>query len=526
MFMKIRRALLSVFDKTNLKELALFLHEKEIEIISTGGTAEFLVKHQIPVTEINSITGFPEILDGRVKTLHPKIHGGILADRQNPVHLKTLNIHQIDAIDLVVVNLYPFEKILKSAECDEKVLLENIDIGGVTLLRAAAKNYQNVVSLTHPDDYLLFIEHFKNQPEIANKFRKHLAVKVFQTTSAYDQTIMQGLSKYFNDDSVVNETHKLANFTLTNELRYGENPHQQAQIFSNQDDEIALASSKPLQGKILSYNNLLDADAALFALRCLIDIQPPGINGAVVIKHNTLCGAALNENANIALKNAIASDELSAFGGIIALSNSVTDTQADILVNLFLEVIIAPSFSPEAKVIFSNKPNLRLLEINNLVTGKLPKKSLRSINGGLLEQDHDQPFVQIKECKVVTKRSPTETEWRDLDFAFRTCIPSKSNAITLAKNLQLLSVGAGQTSRIDSVNLAIQKALERKKIILGSSLGSDAFFPFTDGIIKAAKSGITAIIQPGGSIKDQMIIKAVNIDNFCMVFTSKRHFRH
>lgn len=524
--MKIRRALISVFNKANLKELALFLHDNNVEIISTGGTAEFLRKQQIPVTEITSITGFPEILDGRVKTLHPKIHGGILADRQNPDHLKILNAQGIGAIDLVAVNLYPFEKILNTPECNEKVLLENIDIGGVTLLRAAAKNYQNIVSLTCPNDYFLFIEHFKKQPEISKEFRQHLALKVFQTTTAYDQIILQGLSKQFKHPSTTITTHKLPNFTLVNDLRYGENPHQHAQIFSHNNDEINLATSKPLQGKILSYNNLLDADAALFALRCLIDEQINKAHGTVVIKHNTLCGAALNQDPDTAMKNAIACDIQSAFGGIIAVSNILTPVQADILANLFLEVIIAPAFSPAAKVILANKPNLRLLEINNLISGKLPKKSLRSISGGLLEQDHDQPFTQIKECKIVTNRSPTEAEWQDLDFAFRTCIPSKSNAISLAKNQQLISVGAGQTSRVDSVNFAISKALERKNIITGAALGSDAFFPFPDGIISAANAGVTAIIQPGGSIKDSETIKAANDHNLCMVFTSIRHFRH
>jgi phosphoribosylaminoimidazolecarboxamide formyltransferase/IMP cyclohydrolase len=507
----IRRALISVSDKTGLLPLANFLNEHRVEFISTGGTAAFLRQHGFNVTDVSTITSFPEIMDGRVKTLHPKIHAALLAKRSEPSHIDALTKHHIAPIDLVVVNLYPFEQVASRPDVNLNVLIENIDIGGPSMLRSAAKNHDHVCVLCDPKDYAAFEEHFGSQGGTTQAFRQTQALKVFAKTAAYDDAISRSLSQRLG---------------ATPTLRYGENPHQNATVQINQRDEIQLAGTEPLQGKALSYNNLIDADSAIFALRCLVDAQDSPTAGTVIIKHCTPCGAAIAPTLGEAFTKALASDPVSAFGGIVALSHHVDASCAGALASLFLEVIVAPGFSDEARDLLSRKKDLRLLAIPNLTSGALPEDSLRSINGGVLRQDHDKPYGAIKNARVVTTRAPSQQEWRDLDLAFRLSIPCKSNAITLAKHGQLLGAGAGQTSRLDSVNLAISKALTLGHTVEGSALGSDAFFPFADGIEAAAKAGIKAIAQPGGSKRDDEVIAAANTHGITMVFTGQRHFKH
>ena len=496
--MILRRALISVHDKTNLLSLAQFLKTREIEIVSTGGTSAFLESHGIPFIPLSQVTGFPEILDGRVKTLHPHIYGAILACLENPSHAHTLNQFQITPIDLVVVNLYPFE---------QTQTIENIDIGGPCLIRAAAKNHARVSVLCAPEDYAPFMARVLEHEEVDLAYRQQLAAKAFSKTSAYDKTISLKLSP------------------IDTELRYGENPHQSAKIYANPNDAIQLASAKPLQGKALSYNNLLDADAALFALRCLTDNHPKQ-HACVIVKHATPCGAALSDTVHTAYQKAFAGDPLSAFGGIVALSDSVDEFTASALVSTFFEVILAPDFSPKARLILNEKKNLRLLAIPNLTSGRLSTRSLRSIQGGVLEQDSDDTRVDLSIARIVTERVPTQEEWQALHLATCLSIPCRSNAIVLVKNNQLVGVGAGQTSRIDAVKQAIQKACELGHSTQGAVLGSDGFFPFKDNIELIAQAGISAIAQPGGSLKDAEVIEIANQNHLAMIFTSKRHFRH
>jgi phosphoribosylaminoimidazolecarboxamide formyltransferase / IMP cyclohydrolase len=517
--MKIRRALLSVFDKTNLKELACFLAENHVELISTGGTACFLREHHLPVIEVSAITGFPEIMDGRVKTLHPGIHAGLLAKRDNEQHIKALEQQGILPIDLVVINFYPFEKVVENPLSTRKSLIENIDIGGPAILRSSAKNHEHVFVLSEPGDYDSFMFDFFSSEEKQKDRREQLAIKAFAKTSLYDQAIAQALNNSIS--------FPIPTFIKEQTLRYGENPHQNALVLTHKFDAIQLGGTKPIQGKALSYNNLLDADAAIFSLRCLLDGADENYAGAVIIKHGTPCGAAASRTILSALKKSIASDPVSAFGGIVALSQEVDVATADILISLFLEVIIAPKFTEEAQLILARKKKLCLLELENLMRGSLPRKTFRSINGGFLMQEHDLPYTNnITKAKVVTKRAPTNREWQDLNLAFRLCIPCRSNAITLAGQNQLLSVGAGQTSRIDAIQIAIQKAHARGHSLKNSSLGSDAFFPFADSIALAAEASISAIAQPGGSKRDDEVIDAANKYGLTMIFTGERHFRH
>jgi phosphoribosylaminoimidazolecarboxamide formyltransferase / IMP cyclohydrolase len=535
----LRRALISVSDKSGILELGKALQARKVEILSTGGTAKALKDGGVSVRDVSDFTGFPEMLDGRVKTLHPKIHGGLLGRRDLPDHVAQMEQHGIEAIDLVVVNLYPFEKIAGQSDALWEELIENIDIGGPSMLRSAAKNHDDVTVVCDPADYAELIASVELQGGTTRAQRRKLALKVFEHTARYDGAIAARLALRTELELPPSEIEPCAKVGLgpvlasigerTSSLRYGENPHQQAALYrtrsSAEGETLDLASAAPLQGKELSYNNLLDADAAIFALRCLIDGEAAR-PAAVVIKHNTPCGAARAASTTEAWRKALAGDPVSAFGGIVAFSTPVDGEAAAAMMDTFLEVIIAPAFSADARAAFAKKSALRLLEIANLATAPLPHLAVRSVPGGLLVQEHDRPTLDIKSARVVTKRAPTDDEWRALDVAFRLCAPVKSNAITFVKGEMLLAAGGGQTSRVDSVKIAVAKAREHKHDLKGAALGSDAFFPFADGLVAALEAGITAVAQPGGSKRDDEVVAAADQAGVAMIFTGRRHFRH
>jgi phosphoribosylaminoimidazolecarboxamide formyltransferase/IMP cyclohydrolase len=539
----VRRALISVSDKTGIAELGRALAARNVEVLSTGGTAKALRDAGVTVKDVAEFTGFPEMLDGRVKTLHPKVHGGLLGRRDDEKHLAQMREHKIEPIDLVVVNLYPFEKVAGVADAHWDELIENIDIGGPAMLRSAAKNHDSVAVASDPGDYAELIASLELQGGTTRAQRRKLALRVFERTARYDAAIAERLMARTELELPPDEVEPCARAGLgplfaavgerTSSLRYGENPHQHAGVYTLRGalrgEPLDLAGAVPLQGKELSYNNLLDADAALFALRCLVDGLGKGASaaGCVVIKHNTPCGAARAPTTVDAWKRAFAGDPLSTFGGIVAFSTPVDGHTAEAFGDVFLELILAPDFTADARAILAKKSSLRLLSVPNLVTAPLPRFAIRSIAGGILVQDHDKPTLDLRTtAKVVTKRAPTDEEWAALDVAFRMCAPVKSNAITFVRGEQLLSAGGGQTSRVDSVKIAVAKASEHKHDLKGSVLGSDAFFPFADGLEVAIAAGITAVAQPGGSKRDEEVIAAADKANVAMVMTGRRHFRH
>ncbi|MCC7071231.1 MAG: bifunctional phosphoribosylaminoimidazolecarboxamide formyltransferase/IMP cyclohydrolase [Deltaproteobacteria bacterium] len=529
----VRRALVSVSDKTGLAELGRALAASEVEVLSTGGTAKALREAGCTVREVADFTGFPEMLDGRVKTLHPKIHGGLLGRRDDPKHLAQMEAHGIVPIDLVVVNLYPFEKIAGQADAHWDELIENIDIGGPSMLRSAAKNHDAVAVVCDPADYSELLAALDVAGGTTLAERRKWALKVFARTAAYDGAIAARLALKVEQEAGADaEPCVKAGLgpvlslvgSRTSSLRYGENPHQLAAVYTTPGDALDLAGATPLQGKELSYNNLLDADAAVFALKCLTE----GNKGpaAAIIKHNTPCGAARGVDLLSAWKGALAGDPVSAFGGIVAFSHEVDGATAAAMAEVFLEVIVAPAFSADARAAFAKKSALRLLEVENLATAPLPRLAFRSVAGGLLVQEHDRPTLDVRGGRVVTKRGPTDAEWESLDLAFRLCAPVKSNAITLVKDGMLLAAGGGQTSRVDSAKIAVAKAAEHKHDVRGAALGSDAFFPFADGLQVGIDAGVTAVAQPGGSKRDEEVIAAADQAGIAMVFTGRRHFRH
>lgn len=536
----IRRALVSVSDKTGLAAFAHALARAQVEVLSTGGTAKILREHGVNVVDVADYTGFPELLDGRVKTLHPKIHGGLLGRRDFPTHLAQMASHQIAPIDLVVVNLYPFEKIAGQADASWDELIENIDIGGPSMLRSAAKNHDSVAVVCDPLDYDDVIIALDVGGGTAHALRRRLALKAFARTAAYDAAIAARLA--LKHELELPEDHRESCavgglgpvYPVVGQraasLRYGENPHQHAAVYRHGHAELDLAGAQPLQGKELSYNNLLDADAAIFALRCLVDGAHTSPSAAVVIKHTTPCGAARGQSAAHAWALAKSGDPVSAYGGIVAFSSPVDGACARALVETFLEVVIAPDFDNDAQEILREKPQVRLLAIPDLMKRPLPRHTLRSIPGGLLVQQADSVPRDVRDGTVVTKRSPTETEWLALDVAWRVCAAVKSNAITLALHddgvARLIGAGAGQTSRVDSARIAVQKAAEHGHRLQGAVAGSDAFFPFPDGLIVLADAGITAIAQPGGSKRDHDVIAAADARGIAMVMLGERHFRH
>ncbi len=527
--MKVTQALLSVSDKDGVLEFAKQLAALDIKLLSTGGTAKLLRDAGLPVTDVSDYTGFPEMLDGRVKTLHPKVHGGILGRRDLPEHAATMAQHDIPRIDLVVVNLYPFQATIAKPDCTLDDAIENIDIGGPTMVRAAAKNHGNeqggVGIVTDPADYAAIVAELKsNAGVLSYATRFALAKKAFTHTARYDSAIANWLTSL--DDKNVPQTFpnklQLA-FDKVEDLRYGENPHQHAAFYKEpQPAAGSIASYTQIQGKELSYNNIADADAAW---ECAKAFDPmAGEIACVIIKHANPCGVALGANATEAYRKAFTTDPTSAFGGIIAFNVAIDKAAAEAIAGQFAEVIIAPEVTPEARAVFAAKQNLRVLIV---ALGQTAESfDYKRVGGGLLVQSADIARITAADLKVVTKRAPTEHELSDLLFAWRIAKYVKSNAIVYCKDGVTIGVGAGQMSRVDSSRIAVIKAENAKLQIAGCAVASDAFFPFRDGLDVLAQAGATAVIQPGGSVRDPEVIAAADEQNIAMVFTGFRHFRH
>jgi len=521
---KISRALISVSDKTGLIELGTALANAGVEILSTGGTAKALKDAGVAVIEVSDFTGFPEIMDGRVKTLQPKIHGGLLAVRGNAEHEEAMAAHDIAPIDMLVVNLYPFEEtVAKGADFD--TCIENIDIGGPAMIRAAAKNHAFVSVVVDPADYGQVIEEItSNGGATTGDFRKRLAAKAYARTGSYDGAISEWFSKILDEPF---PARKVMSGELAQVLRYGENPHQQAAFYRSSENRPGVATAKQLQGKELSFNNLNDTDAA-FELVAEFDKGP----ACVIVKHANPCGVAIGDDLVTAYNRALACDTESAFGGIIAFNQELDAATAELVADLFAEVIIAPSIAADAQEIFKRKKNLRILETGSLPNPADPGMNVRSLAGGYLLQNRDG-LLTSDDIKVVTERQPTDAEMADLMFAFTVCKHVKSNAIIYAKNGATVGVGAGQMSRVNSSRIAAWKSADAARVAgdaeswaIGSVVASDAFFPFADGLIAAADAGATAVIQPGGSMRDDEVIAAANEKGLAMVMTGMRHFRH
>jgi phosphoribosylaminoimidazolecarboxamide formyltransferase/IMP cyclohydrolase len=501
-------ALLSVSDKTNIVEFAKGIINNGYAIIATGNTAKILAENKIDVTEISSLTGYPEIFDGRVKTLHPKIFGGILFRRDNDSDIKQATDNSIEAIDIVCVNLYPFVKTAANPKSTLDEIIENIDIGGPSLVRASAKNYKFVSILTNPDQYNSFLEEL-NSGTISEETRKKLAVAAYSHTANYDTHIANYLENKFS----IPPTHIRVNEQITQSLRYGENPHQNAGIFGNFEDYFSV-----FHGKEISYNNILDLVAAVELCEDL------GETACTIIKHNNPAGAAIGKNPFEAYIRALKCDPVSSFGGIVAFNKQVDIETATELNKIFLEIVSAPSFSDGALEILKKKKDRRLVIQKKSVL--IEAKTFRSIPGGVLAQDSDSVSLKENELKVVTDKSPSKEELEDLKFAWKIAKHTKSNAIVYVKDKATLGVGAGQMSRIDSAKIAVMKAKEHGLDLTGSVAASDAFFPFADGLNEIIKCGAVSVIQPGGSVRDQEVIDAANQNKISMVFTGIRHFKH
>jgi phosphoribosylaminoimidazolecarboxamide formyltransferase/IMP cyclohydrolase len=511
----IKRALISVSNKAGLKEFAGPLTEMGVEVISTGGTYKFLKEAGLPVTYITDVTGFPEILDGRVKTLHPNIHAGILALR-SPEHISQLNEHGIGAIDLVVVNLYPFRETIAKPGVTLEEAIENIDIGGPAMIRAAAKNYNNVLVVVDPDRYPDLLDALQKD-SIDEKFRLLLAFEAFSHVSAYDAAIAGYLSEIAGKSSLFSSTLVLS-AELAQSLRYGENPHQKAAFYRQPGaKDPSVGTAQQLSGKELSFNNILDLNSALALVS---EFSGPS---AVIVKHNSPCGASNADKLADAYLRAFEGDPTSAFGGIVALNRNVDAETAREMAKVFLEAIIAPDFSPEALQILSAKQNLRLLKTGPLSEKPADNLDLRKVRGGFLLQEIDLETVKTDQLKVVTKKQPTSEQLSELIFAMTVVKHVKSNAIVVTRDRQLIGVGAGQMNRVGSARIALGQAGERSR---GAVMGSDAFFPFRDTADEAAKAGIAAIIQPGGSMRDEESITACDEHGIAMIFTGMRHFKH
>jgi phosphoribosylaminoimidazolecarboxamide formyltransferase/IMP cyclohydrolase len=513
----IKRALISVSDKTGITGFARELEKRGIEIISTGGTAKTLMDAGIKVVNVSDITGFPECLDGRVKTLHPKIHAGLLAIRSDEEHMRQLKELNIDTIDMVVINLYPFKETILKDNVQLEEAIENIDIGGPTMLRAAAKNYQDVVVIVNPSDYDAVLKEMDETGDVSVKTKFKLAYKVFELTSHYDTLI----SKYMKEQ--LGEEFFPENLTLTFEkvqdMRYGENPHQKAVFYREVGSNSGcISSAKQLHGKELSFNNINDANGALDLIK---EFDEPTV---VAVKHANPCGVASADNIYDAYIKAYEADPVSIFGGIIVANREIDERTASEINKIFIEIVIAPSYTKEAFEILSQKKNIRILQLDN-ISAKLPEGTydMKKVAGGLLVQTYNNQLINMDDLKCVTEKKPTQDELEDLIFAMKVVKHSKSNGIALARNKQSLGVGPGQTNRIMAARIAIEYAGERSK---GAVMASDAFFPFPDCVEAAAKAGITAIIQPGGSIKDQESIDACNKYGIAMIFTGIRHFKH
>ena len=522
----IRRALLSVSDKTGLVELSRSLMEMGVELVSTGGTARALTEAGLEVRDVSSLTGFPEMMDGRVKTLHPAVHGGLLAVRGNAQHEAAQRSHGIGNIDLLVVNLYPFEDTI-AGDADWDTAIENIDVGGPAMIRAASKNHRSVTVIVDPSDYEPVLAEMREHGcATLSATRKLLAAKAFARTAAYDAAIAQWFGQRLN--APLPGYFAIGGKRLQ-ALRYGENPHQRAAVYRVAGQSGGVASARQLQGKELSYNNFNDTDAAL---ECLSEFASSGSVACVIVKHANPCGVAVADSPLEAYRKALRCDPVSAFGGIIALNRTLDAATAREIVSLFTEVIVAPGVDDEAQAILATKSNLRLLIVDHL-RPPLTGISVKTIGGGLLVQEQDDGQASRSTWKTVTKRLPTEAEFRDLEFAFRVAKHVKSNAIVYAKDGATVGIGAGQMSRVDSVRIAARKSMDAAEavgsaepLVRGSVVASDAFFPFADGLLQAAEAGATAVVQPGGSIKDDEIIRAAEAAGLAMVLTGMRHFRH
>jgi phosphoribosylaminoimidazolecarboxamide formyltransferase/IMP cyclohydrolase len=523
----VRRALLSVSDKTGLVDFAAVLAHSGVELVSTGGTAKAIAAAGIAVRDVFDLTGFPEIMDGRVKTLHPAVHGALLGIRDDPEHQDAMREHGIEPIDLVVINLYPFEDVRRSG-ADYASIVENIDIGGPAMVRASAKNHAYVAIVTDPEDYAPLLNALEmNIGSLSLEFRQKLAAKAFARTAAYDAAI----SAWFAETlEIENPAWRAFGGQLESVMRYGENPHQQAGFYLTGDRRPGVATARQLQGKQLSYNNINDTDAA-FELAGEFDSSRSA--AVAIIKHANPCGVAEGKSLKEAYLKALACDPVSAFGGIVATNRTLDAEAAEEIVKTFTEVIIAPDASHDAQAIIAAKKNLRLLVAGGLPDPHSPGLSVRSVAGGLLVQGRDNAVVTARDLKVVTKRTPTPQEIADLQFAFRVAKHVKSNAIVYAKDGATVGIGAGQMSRVDSSRIAARKALDAAEaaglsepLTKGSVVASDAFFPFADGLLSAIEAGATAVIQPGGSMRDEEVIAAADEHGIAMVFTGVRHFRH
>ncbi len=514
---KIQRALVSVSKKDGLIDFAKGLSEMGVEILSTGGTAKLLKDNGIPVIQVSNYTGFPEIMDGRVKTLHPLIHGGLLGKRDDKKHVEEMKKHGIKPIDMVVVNLYPFEETILKEGVKLDDAIENIDIGGPSMLRSSAKNFQDVAVVVDSDDYEdILAEMEENDGAISYDTKMKLSVKAFKHTARYDSLISKYLESKVEGEgfpSILN-----LQFEKITDLRYGENPHQKASFYENIGlNKGTLSKAKQLHGKELSYNNILDLNAALELAREFDE------TAAVIIKHTNPCGVAIGNNLVSTYRKARETDPLSAFGGIIGFNKNVDEETAKEIASTFIEAVIAPDYDESALAILKEKKNIRLLKLPNFNEKAEKEYDLRNVSGGLLLQDKDSVTLNEDNLKGVTNRQPTEKEWSAMRFAWKVAKHVKSNAIIYATNNETVGIGAGQMSRVDSSKLAAMKA---NKPIQGTAMASDAFFPFRDSVDEAAKVGVTAIIQPGGSVKDEEVISAANEHNIAMVFTGIRHFKH
>ena len=515
---KISRALISVSDKTGVAELAAGLAELGVELLSTGGTAKLLREKGLKVRDVADLTGFPEMLDGRVKTLHPKVHGGLLAVRSNPQHQAQVKEHGIEYIDMVVVNLYPFEKTAAKPGVALEELIENIDIGGPSMIRSAAKNFEDVTVLVDSSDYSAVLEEMRQKGgEVSRETRARLARRAFATTATYDGAISTTLQKMAGGE--LPETLHL-NFRKLADLRYGENPHQKAALYRN--PAVAgrgLAAAPQLQGKELSFNNLVDLEAAW---RLVQEFDDPA---TAIVKHTNPCGVAICATLVDSYRRALEVDPISAFGSVIAFNRTLDGSAAEEVSKMFVEAIVAPGFEPAALERLGQKKNLRLVDMS-ATAGDDYGLQLKSVGGGLLAQTPDNPPVQPSSWRCVTGRQPTPEELEAMIFAWKVVKHVKSNAIVYARRGVLVGVGAGQMSRVDSVKLGVSKARELKHSLEGTVLASDAYFPFPDGVEEAARAGVTAIVQPGGSVRDSEVIAAANSHGLTMLLTGMRHFSH
>ncbi|MBS1561407.1 MAG: bifunctional phosphoribosylaminoimidazolecarboxamide formyltransferase/IMP cyclohydrolase [Bacteroidetes bacterium] len=508
----IKRALLSVSDKTGIVDFARSLHELGIEIISTGGTASTIAAAGIPVLKVSDITGFPEIMDGRVKTLHPKIHGALLAVTDNAEHVQAMDDHDITKIDLVAINLYPFESTVARRGATHEEIIENIDIGGPAMVRASAKNYKFTTIIVNPSHYASIIEMLKQGGMVDASMRELLAMEAYSHTARYDALI----SQYFAARNSITFPHETALPLITDQsLRYGENPHQKAVLYGSFSKIFT-----QLHGKELSYNNIMDIDAAT---RVVMEFAEPT---CVIVKHNNPCGVGSGSDLVDAYRKAFATDTVSPFGGIIAMNRPVDATMAQEIHSLFAEVLIAPSYSDEALAILQKKKDRRLMTVDYEQLAALSGVDIRAVAGGFLLQTPDDQLLDEQALRVVTERQPTEEERAAMMYAWRIAKHVKSNAIVYASADRSLAIGAGQMSRVDSARIAVRKAQDAGIDLSGCAVASDAFFPFADGLLQAAEAGAVCVIQPGGSVRDEEVIAAANEQGLTMMFTGMRHFRH